>query len=184
MVIPPNWDQVQTLTEGLVMIAGWESGQDETGFTAKRSVVKAPDYEVDFVVSETPEFLEFTVRLTVISNRDIVEGRFDASINLLTRLWLEESLPQQLKMAGGEPRSLIYEFVYVWKCDAMLQQMITWDYLHRMIIKWSFDLSMPAVSFAPLLALYLRGIYRRDEDFVIELKKSLAMIAIPVEGRA
>jgi hypothetical protein len=181
---PANWDQVETLTEGLVMIAGWSGGHNETGLTAELLISEADEHEILFVVSESPTLLELVVRLTLNFQRASKEDRFHNSLTLISKLFLDESLPQHLKMASWDPKSAVYDFVYPWKCDAELQQELTLPVLHHTIVRWSGPMSMPALSLAPLLGLYLRGMFKRDADFVDEAKKSLGMIAVPTKGHA
>lgn len=181
---PVSWDNVETLTEGLITIAGWNGIQDETRLAAELPVVWEKDYSITFVVSETPSFLQFVVRLELNSMRDIDEARFSTSIELLTRVCIEVSLPQYLQLATWEPKNVVYEFVYPWKCDASLQQAIGLPYLHGMVTDWSRDLSMPAMSLAPLLGFYLRGVYKSDAEFILAARQGLGMIAVPTQGNA
>lgn len=117
-----SWEQVETLTEGLVMIAGWSSGKNEVGLTAELLVRKEPEYDVAFVVSETPAFLELVTKLTINFDRVIDKKRFETSLSLLHQVSLEESLPQHLKLASCDAKVSMIEFVYPWKCDSELQQ--------------------------------------------------------------
>ncbi len=181
---PVSWDNVETLTEGLVTIAGWSGGYSEIGLTAELLICEAEDHEVTFVVSETPAFLELVVKLTISFPRDTTEERFGVSLHLLTQIFLDESLPQHLKMATWSPKSVVYEFVYPWRCDSELQQEITLSVLHDTLTRWSGPMSMPVLSLAPLLGLYLRGMYKRDVDFVLAAKRSLGMIALAPKGCA
>lgn len=181
---PLSWDQVETLTEGLVVIAGWNSGENEIGLTAELLIVEEQEHEITFVVSETPEFLELVTRLVINFGRVIDEKRFEASLRLLHQIFIEESMPQHLKLAACDSREVVYEFVYAWKCDSELQQGITLAVLHDTVTRWSGPMSMPALSLAPLLGLYLRGMYRRDVDFVTGAKRSLGMIALSPKGHA
>ena len=179
-----SWDQVATLTEGLVMIAGWASGQDERGLTAESVVAVTDEYKVTFVVSETTEFLEFVTRLTIYSDRMFDKNRFESTIRLLTKICIEESLPQYLKGAERNSKDCVYELTYPWKCDGELQRELTLPVLHHTINRWYECMSMPALSIAPLLGLYLRGQFKRDEDFLSAVRGSLEMIAIATLGSA
>lgn len=181
---PASWDNVETLTEGLVTIAGWSGGYNEIGLTAELLICETEDHEVTFVVSETPAFLELGVKVKISFPRDTDEERFSASLPLLLRIFTDESLPQHLKMAKWSPKSVVYEFIYPWKCDSELQQEITLSVLHDTVTRWSGPMSMPVLSLAPLLGLYLRGMYRRDVDFVLAAKRSLGMITLVPKGCA
>lgn len=181
---PVSWDQVETLTEGLVRIAGWSPCQSEIGLSAELLITETKDHSVTFAVSEAPEFLEFSIKLLINFERETDADRFSTSAHLLHEIFEQESIPLQLKVASCASKSVVYEMTHNWKCDSELQQEITLPVLHYTIMRWSGKMSLPALSLAPLLGLYMRGLYKRDEDFVVSVKRSLGMITLVAKGHA
>ncbi len=181
---PANWDEVTSLTEGLVTFSGWVGIQDGTGVAAERVLSHEADTEISFVVTEDDEAVDMVVRLVVRLPTDIDESRFDQSISVISRILVQRRLAIQLWLARLKGSAATYEFSYTWRCDHQLQQELTLPVLCDTITRWSGPLSAPVFSIAPLIGLYLRGVLKRDEDFIVSGLNSLDLLAVATRGRA
>src|SRR5690606_14986203 len=162
-----KWNDVTTLTEGLVTLSGWVGIQDGTEVAAERVLSHEADSEISFVVTENSETVDMVVRLVTHLPVDIDEGRFEESIAVISHLFVRRRLVMQLWDARLNGRSGIYEFGYAWRCDSELQQELTLPVLCNTVMRWSGSMSAPVFSIAPLVGLYLRGVLKRDEDFIV-----------------
>lgn len=179
-----KWNEVTSITEGLVALSGWMGTQSEAGVAAERILGAEDDWEIGFVVTENREAVELVVRLTASLPTDIDEVRFENSIGAITRLFMRKRLATQLWLARLHGRSGIYEFGYAWRCDRELQAELTLPVLCGTITRWSGQISAPAFSIAPLVGLYLRGVLRRDEDFIAAGMNSLDLLSAAARGSA
>lgn len=179
-----RWDEIRTLTEGLVNVSGWVGVKNDEGVAAELFMQDGTDFEVSFVVTESHESVDLIVRLTIGLNEPVNPERFDESIRILSSLLLQRRMAIMLWKASLCDCDAIYEIGYSWRCDAELQQEVTLPVLCDTILRWSSQMSGPVISIAPLIGLYLRGIFKRDEDFLSAAMESLDFLSVKALGRA
>lgn len=179
-----KWDEIRTLTEGLVNVSGWVGVKNDEGVAAELFMQDGTDFEVSFVVTENRESVELVVRLTTSLRKPVNPQRFDESVRILSSLLIQRRMAIMLWKASFCDRDAIYEIGYSWRCDTEFQQEVTLPVLCDTVLRWSSQISVPIISIAPLVGLYLRGVFVQDKDFLLAATKSLDFISVPTLGRA